>query len=58
MQMVYDIFEYRRWIREAMVVIVELPAGRRMAHWGLIEELYDQFDDNLGFNATEQNFYS
>jgi hypothetical protein len=39
-----------------MVIIVEISAGRRMAHWGLIEELYDQFDDNLGF--TPQNSIS
>jgi hypothetical protein len=32
-----------------MVVIAELPAFRRMAHLGLIEELYDQFDDNRGY---------
>jgi hypothetical protein len=39
--MVYDIAECRRWIREAMVVIVELPKAHRMPHWGPIGELYE-----------------
>jgi hypothetical protein len=46
--MVYEIAECRKCVREAFVVIEELPAKHRMAHWGLVEELYDQFDDNVG----------
>jgi hypothetical protein len=54
--MVVDFEEYRRWIRMAMEVIVELPKHHRMPCWGLIEELYEQFDDNNG--ETPQNSIS
>jgi hypothetical protein len=46
--MVYDTKEYRKWFRMAMGVIEELPKEHRMAHWRLIEELQEQFDDNKG----------